>query len=178
MWLWVSAPFLWGTLSPQAPSALWETPALSSATAGESFLKLWCLSLAAEIPGQGCWRGGPPHAGHLCHRGAKGPRAGGDRRLSKIQLHVRSQRDLRYEKALSGATFAAKPFPPPFLWEELLCLPSMHLSKVPSGFVFPGMWRWEWKWVQVNSPLVTNGAEKEKGKTVPGLPYYSDLLLT
>lgn len=54
----------------------------------------------------------------------------------------------------------------------------MHLNKVPSGFVFPGTWRWEWKWVQVNSLPVTNGAEKEEGKTVPGLPYYSDLLLT
>lgn len=70
------------------------------------------------------------------------------------------------------------PFLPHFFGRSCFVFLACISAKVPSGFVFPGTWRWEWKWVQVNSPLVTNGAEKEKGKTVPGLPYYLDLLLT
>lgn len=32
LWLWVSAPFLGGALSPQAPSALWERPGHNTST--------------------------------------------------------------------------------------------------------------------------------------------------
>jgi len=79
------------------------------AGAAVGILKLWCLSLAAQIPREGCRRGGPPHAGHLCHRRAEGPRAGGDRRLAKIQLCFRSEWCLWYEKTFLKSSSSAKP---------------------------------------------------------------------
>lgn len=64
-----------GTLSSAFVRSWWGAESTSPLS---RFLKLWCLLLTAEIPREGCWWGGPPHAGHLCHRRATIQRAGGD----------------------------------------------------------------------------------------------------